>query len=153
MSPASTGPRLAKKRGDRPARSEPPPAVLEGTSILVVDEDSSAAKLFSIILEHAGAFVRVASSAEAALVVLQTYHPDCIVLDPVLPRMSGLTLARAIRAESWASGALIVAASSFNGAEAERTAMRFGCDAYVKKPVDIEGFPSMLAGWLDRSRG
>ena len=125
---------------------------LEGLSILVVEDEEPAAKLFSIILSASGAVVRVVHSAEEALVVLDEWRPRFVVMDLVLPRMSGLVLAKVIRSLSWAGDMIVVAVSGLDGLETAPLAREFGCDAYFRKPIDIETFPAAIAALLPSNR-
>lgn len=124
---------------------------LRDVPVLVVEDDPASAKLLSFILEREGCHVRVATSAEEALTTMTTFRPRAIVLDLVLPRMSGILLAEQLSARPEGHDLVIVAVSAFNGPEAVRVAEKAGCAAYVRKPIDVDTFPGLLRDLLHRA--
>lgn len=117
---------------------------LNGLRVLIVDDDPASAKLEKVVLEGEGCDVHVAGSAEAALDVVETFNPRVIVLDLVLPRMSGLLLAEHLKAQATTKDIVLVAVSAFNGRETQLSAEAAGCRAYLRKPIDPATFP----GWV-----
>lgn len=141
--------------GDMPASrksqagaQDPGSSPLATVPVLVVDDDPASAKLLSVLLQGEGCEVRVAGSSEEALVVLGSFHPRIIALDLVLPLMSGLLLAQQLKADPATRDIVIVAVSAFNGPEAESIAVRAGCAAYIRKPIDPMRFTQLLASHL-----
>jgi DNA-binding response OmpR family regulator len=100
--------------------------------ILVVDDEEGIRVLYGEELRDEGFIVQGAANAEEALAALDSFCPDLIILDIMLPDMSGLTLMQHIRArfrdlpiilssaypeyrqdiESWASDAYVVKSSN-----------------------------------------
>jgi CheY-like chemotaxis protein len=117
---------------------------LNGLRVLIVDDDPASAKLEKVVLESEGGDVQVAGSAEAALDVVETFNPRVIVLDLVLPRMSGLLLAEHLKAKATTKDIVLVAVSAFDGRETQLIAQAAGCRAYLRKPIDPATFP----GWV-----
>src|ERR1700729_2398526 len=64
--------------------------------ILIVDDDVSVAESLGLIFEGRGYDVRRAYSAEDAIDLVAEWQPDAAILDVMLPRMSGIELARAM---------------------------------------------------------
>jgi CheY-like chemotaxis protein len=118
---------------------------LAGLCVLVVEDDPASAKLVSIVLAGEGAEVHTASSAEDALEHIGRFAPRLIVLDLVLPFMSGLLLAQRLKASPATRDSVIIAVTSFNGPEIERLTRSAGCDAYVRKPIDVHSFARLVA--------
>ena len=136
---------------DRPNDPPLPPSrpfdagtLLAGRQVLIVEDDPASAKLLAIVLEGESCATRVATSAEAALTTLTESVPDLIVLDLILPLMSGLLFAQHVRATPATTHVPIIAVSAFNGSEAERVARAAGCNAYVRKPIDALSFPELV---------
>lgn len=98
-----------------------------------------------------GCEVRVATSAEEALDVLSGFEAAVMVLDLVLPRMSGLLLARRLKSVPSTRDMVIIAVSSLDGPETERLALEAGCGAYLKKPISPFTLASTIAGLLPRA--
>lgn len=122
--------------------------LLANVRALVVEDDPASAKLLALVLRDEGCDVTVAASAEAALVALETSIPHIIVLDLVLPLMSGLLLAQQLRARPDTAKVPIIAVSAFNGNEVERAALAAGCAVYIRKPIDALSFPQFLRAYL-----
>jgi CheY-like chemotaxis protein len=114
---------------------------LRGIRCLVVDDDPASAKLASVVLRGEGAEARVAGSAEEALQILETYRPHVILLDLILPLMSGLLLAQTLKARKETRDIVLIVVTVFNGTETQQLIRDAGCAAYVQKPID----PLMLA--------
>jgi CheY-like chemotaxis protein len=113
---------------------------LRGSSALVVDDDGPSAKLVAVLLAAEGCEVRTVRSAEEALQALVTFSPRFIVIDLLLPLMSGLLLAQRLKADPGTRGAVLVAMTAFNGHAAERMARDVGFAAYLRKPIDPDAF-------------
>lgn len=125
-------------------RCSPHPG-LEGLPVLVVEDDPASAQYVSVLLTNAGCDVRVALTAEDALTVLERFSPGAVVLDLVLPRMSGLLLARHLKSEPSTRDVPIIAVSVMDAPDAKRLALDTGCSAFVHKPIDPMTFPAILA--------
>jgi two-component system cell cycle response regulator DivK len=135
--------RLAAAHG-----AHPQGRVLAGIPVVLVEDDRPSAKLMSLLLGMDGAIVSMAHSAEEALPLIEVVRPPVVVLDLVLPRMSGLLLVQQLKAQPWAADIAFVAVTSFNGPEAKRAALQAGCAGYLRKPVDIETFAQFVASHL-----
>ena len=127
---------------------------MAGESVLVVDDTPLNLKLLSVLLISRGYVVKTAISAEEALVVLATFEPApaLVLLDLRLPGMSGIDLARQLRADRAYDRVVLVAvtASAMIGDDTE--ALAAGFDSYVIKPVDTRTFPTHVAELLARGR-
>ena len=67
-------------------------------SVLVVDDEPAFREGLRQALKQEGFVVHLAADGEEALDVWRAYHPDIVLLDVMLPRMSGIDVCRAIRA-------------------------------------------------------
>lgn len=118
--------------------------------VLVVDDVEVNLKLLAVLLTSRGYRVRTATSAEAALEILATYRPALVLLDVRLPGMSGLELARRLRADVEYARMVIIAVTA-NAMKGDReAALAAGCDAYVTKPIDTRTLPALLEQELGR---
>ena len=118
--------------------------LLSGLSALVVDDDAASAKLVAVVLRGEDCEVGIARNAEEALATLATFRPDFIVLDLILPLMSGLLLAQRLKADPATRAIVIVALTVVNGPDAERAALAAGCNAYFRKPIEPLSFPERV---------
>src|SRR5579871_5483973 len=67
-------------------------------TVLIVEDDPAMADLLHTYLEHAGYAVLKAETGEEAIELVQRHHPHLILLDLMLPLLSGWETCRAIRA-------------------------------------------------------
>lgn len=102
---------------------------------LVVEDNNLNLRLFVEILKLEGMTVLTAEDGIAALEVLERCAPDIIVLDLQLPRLSGLGVARMIRAQRAFELTPIIAVSAFAKVSDRSAALKAGCDHYISKPV------------------
>ena len=68
--------------------------------VLVVDDDPDKRMILTVALEMAGYEVRNANDGEAGLAAVESYQPDLIVTDVMMPKMDGYELARRVRARA-----------------------------------------------------
>jgi CheY-like chemotaxis protein len=117
---------------------------LKGLPVLVVEDDPNNAKLVAIVLRAEGCDVHIARNAEDALTVVPIFRPRVIVLDLVLPMMSGVLLAQRLKSDTATADISIIAVTAFNGPEVERIARTAGCVAYIRKPIDAFALPRLV---------
>lgn len=106
-----------------------------GARILVVDDEIEVVRALRRTLTAHGYRVFTASSGEEAVEVTSKRRPDLLLLDLLLPGMSGLEVCRRVRAES--NVPIIVL--SVKGAERDKVeALDLGADDYVSKPFGMD---------------
>ena len=110
------------------------------TQVLVIEDDPGILRTVADNLRFEKYEVIVAVDGETAYVLQQQQQPDLIVLDLMLPRMSGLELCRRLRAEDVQVPVLVLTARS---EEADRVrGLDMGADDYVVKPFSV---PELMA--------
>lgn len=110
------------------------------TKVLVVEDDPGILRTVSDNLRFEKYEVITAVDGETAYALQQQEQPDLLVLDLMLPRMSGLELCRRLRAEDVQVPVLVLTA---RGEEAERVhGLDMGADDYVTKPFSV---PELMA--------
>jgi two-component system, OmpR family, response regulator ResD len=103
--------------------------------ILVVEDDLTVAEVVVDYLRHAGLEPRHAVDGHAALEIAATWRPDLVVLDLMLPGISGLEVCRRLREEQDAQVPLPVIMLTALGEESDRVlGLETGADDYVTKP-------------------
>ncbi|MEQ9668905.1 response regulator transcription factor [Coleofasciculus sp. G2-EDA-02] len=105
---------------------------------LVVEDSATDMQIIIKCLQQGGINVLTADSGEAALEKLNNHKPDVIVLDVVLPGMSGFEICRDLKAAADTSKIPIVICSTKSGEMDKFWGMKQGADAYISKPVDQE---------------
>jgi DNA-binding response OmpR family regulator len=103
-----------------------------GQHVLVVDDDPTVSDVVRRYLEHAGLTVTLAVDGPAALDAFDRQRPDLVVLDLMLPRVSGLEVCRRLRERDAAVPIVMLTAL---GEETDRVlGLQLGADDYVTKP-------------------
>jgi two-component system, OmpR family, phosphate regulon response regulator PhoB len=106
----------------------------EASRVLVVDDEPAISDLLSLTLRHAGFEVQVAADAAAAEAAVKQVLPDLVLLDWMLPGVSGVSLARQWRAQS-RTRALPIILLTARGAESDKVqGLDAGADDYLSKP-------------------
>jgi two-component system, OmpR family, phosphate regulon response regulator PhoB len=103
-------------------------------TILVVDDDPNLCDLVSHHVRNAGCDVRVAHHAEDALADLGAHRVDLILLDWILPGMSGLELVRLLRRRRTDRNSPIIMLSARTEEADKLLAFELGVDDYITKP-------------------
>lgn len=101
------------------------------TTVLVVDDEANIRELVSVYLRAAGFAIEVAADGPSAIERFQEVTPDLIVLDIMLPGMTGAEVCTQIRAESNVPIVMLTARDT----DADKvTLLETGADDYVVKP-------------------
>ncbi len=150
---------LERRSPDRPhvrpehARDAPgATARLDGVRILVVDDEPSARELFAVIVENAGAELKVAASVPEALDMLKTWWPHVLLSDIEMPSKDGYQLMDEVRAlaESHPHPIAAVAITAHSRPEDKSRALDAGFQWHLPKPVEPAQLVSVVASLTGR---
>jgi two-component system response regulator RegX3 len=120
----------------------------EAARILIVEDEESLADSVRYNLEREGYAVTVAVDGRRALEAFHAEPPALVILDLMLPEVSGLDVCRAIRAESDVPIIMVTAKDS----EADKvTGLELGADDYVTKPFSVRELVSRVRANLRRT--
>jgi two-component system, OmpR family, phosphate regulon response regulator PhoB len=121
-------------------------------SVLVVEDEPALSTLLRYNLEKEGFSVSEAHDGEEALLQLKEAKPDAVLLDWMLPRISGLELCRQIRrAPAWRDLPVIILTA--RGEEMDRVrGLDSGADDYVVKPFSPNELVARLRAVIRRAR-
>jgi diguanylate cyclase (GGDEF)-like protein len=121
------------------------------TRVLVVEDDPDVARLVAMILAEDGHEVDVAGDATDALMRATKVRPELVVLDVGLPGMSGLDVAKALRADVATATVVVV----FLTARPDERLVAFtsGADDFLTKPFDPEELRVRARAALRRAEG
>ncbi|WP_437733865.1 PAS domain-containing hybrid sensor histidine kinase/response regulator [Sorangium sp. So ce1335] len=128
--------------------------VLEGIRVLVVDDETDARELLGIIFVRAGATVREAASAGAALEALRGGEFDVLVSDIGMPGEDGYAMMRRLRAlgaEVPASGIPALALTAYTRVEDRRQAIAAGFQMHLAKPIEPNSLVTAVAHLVGRA--
>ena len=113
--------------------------MLEGISILIVEDDEGTQTILEMLLYEAGADIRVASNGFQALEILTKFAPHVVVSDIGMPEMDGYELLSRIKKLPSQVGdkrAKVLALSAFATVQDKQKAIEAGFDDFLAKPID-----------------
>ncbi len=128
------------------------PGAASAPRILIVEDESDLALLLGYNLESEGYLVENVTRGDEAELRLAENTPDLVILDWMLPGVSGLEICRRLRARE-ATRTLPVIMVTARGEEAERVrGLSVGADDYVVKPFSVPELMARVRALLRRSR-
>lgn len=109
---------------------------MPGNKILVVDDEPEVRQLMEHFLTERGYDVRIAENGRLALVTLDTFMPDVVLLDMHMPEMDGLETLRRLVVRSPSLPVIMITVNE----DIETTArlLQLGAADYVPKPFNLE---------------
>lgn len=119
---------------------------------LVVEDDAALAALLRYNLEEEGFRVQEALDGPEALALSAAQPPRIVLLDWMLPTLSGLEVCRRMRADARFHGVPIIIVTARNDDRDMIRALEAGADDYVTKPFSIHELLARAAGFLRRRR-
>jgi DNA-binding response OmpR family regulator len=136
---------------DQPARSSPP----AGLRLLVVDDNDDNRNLLSRRLRSRGYEVDIAEDGPAALKACETVPYDAILLDVMMPGMSGMEVLEKLRKKHGKTELAVIMATAKTDTFSVVDALKRGANDYVTKPIDLPVLIARLETHLarDESRG
>jgi signal transduction histidine kinase len=132
-------------RAPEAAPKAPAPVHAGATRILVVDDNRDAAQSLVSMLRLMGGEVQEAHDGPHALRIVEAFRPEIILLDIGMPGMSGLEVARRIRALPWGAGVLLVAQTGWGQEQDRERAHAAGFDVHLTKPIEHAVLVKLLA--------
>lgn len=120
------------------------------TTILVVEDEPAIQELIAVNLRLAGFEVQLADTAEQAQELIRLALPDLILLDWMLPGLSGIQYAKELRTDSRTRQTPIIMLTA-KGAEEDRvTGLEAGADDYITKPFSPKELRARINAVLRR---
>ena len=116
--------------------------------VLIVDDDPKVCETLDRYLAHAGYATASALDGAKALELVQTFAPDLIVLDLMLPRVSGLEVCRMLRETSAVPIIMLTAKTTEHD---KLTGLSLGADDYLTKPFSPRELVARVEAVLRRS--
>ncbi len=109
------------------------------SKIMLVEDDTSLLEIYQARLEAEGFNIVTARDGEEALTVALKEHPDLIIADVMMPKVSGFDMVDILRSTPETKGTKIIMMTALNQAEDKARAKRLGADKYlVKSQVTLE---------------
>jgi len=128
---------------DRPAR------------ILIAEDTPQAAELLEVFLAETNYEVRIASDGEQTLQQVAAWQPDVILLDVMMPRISGFEVCKRLRADPVTRGVAILMITALDQQSDRERAVEAGTDDFLSKPITkadlVKRIPALLAAKRQKS--
>ncbi len=123
---------------------------VRGASVLVADDESAIRDALRMILEHEGHRVTEAADGEQAVAAVVAGHPEAVLLDVRMPRLSGLDALRRVREIAPEVPVLMI--SGHGTIDTAVEALRLGAHDFLEKPLEREVVLRRLESALARAR-
>jgi two-component system cell cycle response regulator DivK len=117
-------------------------------SVLYVEDNEYNRKIVRRLLSRTSYSLREAVDGEAALTMVRENRPDLILMDVQLPKMSGLDVTRALRADPATADIPIIVVTSFALSGDDQRAMQAGASAYIAKPYSPRELVALIQTFL-----
>jgi DNA-binding response OmpR family regulator len=104
--------------------------------VLIVDDDPVIVRLLEVNFEMEGFTVRMASDGQEGLDVARAEHPDVVVSDVMMPKLSGIELVGGLKADPSTASIPVILLSAKAQASDITAGLAAGADDYVTKPFE-----------------
>ncbi len=121
-------------------------------TILVIEDEEAQRLILQHNLEEAGYEVICAEDGEIGWELITDYRPDLIVLDWMMPKLSGLELCRRIKSSAKTKNTPIIMLSARSEEVDRIRGLDIGADDYVSKPFSIKELLARIKGQIRRVR-
>lgn len=129
--------------------SSPQTARTPEARLLVVDDEPNIRELLSASLRYAGFEVATASDGQQALALAESFRPDLLVLDVMMPGLDGFGVVRRLRHSGKHTPVLFLTAR--DAAEDKVSGLTLGGDDYVTKPFSLDEVLARIRAVLRRT--
>ncbi|MHB8244243.1 MAG: response regulator transcription factor [Acidimicrobiales bacterium] len=127
------------------------PTAAGGRRVLVVDDEDSITELVAMALRYEGFLVETAQTGYGALSLLDSFRPELVVLDVMLPDIDGFNVAERVRRERRDVPVLFLTAR--DATEDKVRGLTIGGDDYVTKPFSVAELVARVHAVLRRTGG
>jgi DNA-binding response OmpR family regulator len=104
--------------------------------ILIADDNPSNADLLDAHLDGQGYDTKLVYNGEDAIAAAREWKPDLILLDVMMPKLSGFEVCRRLRADPGTRGVSILMVTALDQATDVETAVDTGTDDFITKPIN-----------------
>ena len=113
---------------------------------MIVEDDMDNYELVRFVLEREGYDVFLAVNGRDGVSAARLQKPDLILMDLGMPEMDGWIAAEKIKADEITKSIPLYALTAHTLPRERLSAMKAGCDGYISKPINIDGFLDLIAG-------
>ncbi len=106
--------------------------------ILVVDDSTTNVVLLEAILDEKGYIIETALNAKEAYSIIEKETPDLILLDLLMPKISGFEFLEEIRKNQKTKNTPVIVVSALTDEDNIEKILKMGAIDFVKKPIDLQ---------------
>ncbi len=101
--------------------------------ILIIEDDQAISQMYRIKFESEGYSVETAENGKLGLALAETMKPDIILLDLMMPEMTGDEMLKKLRATTWGKTIKVVILTNMGEAEITENVLELGVDGFIVK--------------------
>jgi two-component system, OmpR family, alkaline phosphatase synthesis response regulator PhoP len=116
--------------------------------VLIADDEPNIVISLEFLMKQRGYETRVARDGDEALAEVESFRPDLVLLDVMLPRRDGFEVCQKLRADGWTDLRIVMLTAKGRDVEIEK-GLALGADAYVTKPFSTGELVERVAGLLE----
>lgn len=120
--------------------------------VLIVDDDVETLRLVGLMLERQGYQIRAADNGERAISKARSELPDLILLDVMMPDMSGYDVAKQLRTNQATANIPIIMFTAKSQVDDKVEGLESGADAYLTKPTQPRELIAQVKALLARAK-
>ena len=124
---------------------------IDQPQVLVVEDEAAIREMIAFALERAGMQVALAGDARQALESINAHRPDIILMDWMMPGVSGIDLTRRLRREPYTEDIPIIMLTARVSEDDKVSALEAGTDDYIIKPFSPRELLARIRAVLRRS--
>ncbi len=125
---------------------------MSGDRVLIVDDEPNLLRLVEYALQQEGYETLVATTGVEAIAAVEQHDPDLLILDVMMPDMTGLEVCQRIRANPATENMPIIILSARGQVSDKIEGLEAGADEYLAKPVLPEEMVARVTALLQRTR-
>ena len=116
--------------------TSPPELDLSNSTILLVDDNAQNLELMQAFLEELPCNIQTASDGVEAIEKIDRCIPDLLILDVMMPRMSGFEVCQKIKSQPSTRDVIVIMVTALNEVSDYERAVECGTDEFITKPVN-----------------
>ncbi len=120
----------------QPTQQLPPEIDLSTATILLVDDNVQNLELMQAFLEELPCQIKTASDGLEAIQIIDRSCPDLVILDVMMPRMSGFEVCQKIKSQPSTRDTVVIMVTALNEVSDYERAVECGTNDFITKPVN-----------------
>lgn len=117
--------------------------------ILIADDEPNIVISLEFLMKKEGFQVAVANDGEEALAKVESFKPDLLLLDVMMPKKSGFEVCEALRADPARTGPRIIMLTAKGRQTEVAKGLAIGADAYITKPFSTKELVAKVKSMLE----